>query len=113
MKTTININRHIIAANKKLGIRKHPITAQTYKSNIYGSQMDIVDKDGNVVASVCYTPDKPLRCGAVAYVQTQLNVVVNNEQQIKANCNARAQLKRKNNKSKTATKRSSRLCSRI
>ena len=46
------------------------ITVKTYKSNVYASHVDILDKDNNVVASVIYCPDDPLPCGAHVWITT-------------------------------------------
>lgn len=74
MKTIIHINRHIMAKNRKEGRQDPPITVKTYKDNRYTKRADILDKEGNVVASVVYQPECQLSCGAVAWVETQLEV---------------------------------------
>lgn len=76
MKRTININRHIIASNKKNGETVPPISVKTYKSTTYGSKVDVLDTFGNVVATIHYTPDNPLSCGATAYITTNNEVRV-------------------------------------
>lgn len=76
MKKKITINRHIIRSNKKNKETIPPISVKTYKSNDYGSNISILDKDGNTVVRVIYSPDKPLSCGATAYISTDLDVVV-------------------------------------
>jgi len=35
-----------------------------------------LDEDGEVVASVVYSPDKPLSCGAKVWIETELEVSV-------------------------------------
>jgi hypothetical protein len=71
----LHINQHVIRANRKTGARDPVITVKRARTNRYLSQADIVLPDGTVVASVRYTPDAPLPCGAVCYVVTALDVV--------------------------------------
>ena len=73
--TRIHINQHVLRRNYKTGERDPVITAKDYKDNRYGNQADIV-VDGEVVASVVYSPDKPLSCGARLWVETRNEVVV-------------------------------------
>lgn len=72
----IHVNRHNIAANRKAGNQKLPVfTAKSYNENVKGHRMEILH-NGEVVATFCYTPDKPLDCGAVAYLETRAEVRV-------------------------------------
>jgi hypothetical protein len=73
MKTIIHVNQHKIRAR-----HESPLTVKTYKSNTEASRADIV-VDGKVVASVVYSPDKPLSCGARVWIETQEEVVVDPE----------------------------------
>jgi len=45
MKTIIHVNQHKIRSNKE---------------NVYSNSVKIIDKQGNVVATVLYRPDRPL-----------------------------------------------------
>lgn len=76
MKTIIHVNQHKIRSNQKTGKRDPVITCKTYKSNQYGSKVEILDKEGRVVATVIYSPDKPLSCGARVWIETenQINI---------------------------------------
>ena len=76
MKKRIHINQHVIKSNKKNKQTKPPITVKTYKSNDYGNSVSIRDKDGNEVARVIYSPDKPLSCGATCWIETNEEVTV-------------------------------------
>lgn len=67
-KTVINVNRHVIAANKKNNLCEPPISIKHKKENLYAHGGAILDKDGNEVARIVYTPDKPLSCGATVYI---------------------------------------------
>lgn len=70
MKSTIHVNRHNIAANKK-GADLPVFTVKDYRRNRKG---DAVACHGPVFFH--YHPDKPLKCGAVAYVVTNSEVDV-------------------------------------
>lgn len=76
MKTIIHVNQHIIKKNRKLDQTEPVLTVKTYKDNRYAMQADIVDKQGTVVASVVYRPNKPLSCGAHVWIETNNKVVV-------------------------------------
>lgn len=72
----IHINQHIIKANAKNGDSNPVITVKTYDSNTYGHTVEILDKNGNVVATVVYSPDKPLPCGAKVWIETSSEVTI-------------------------------------
>lgn len=76
MKTIIHVNQHVIRDNKKNNSDNPPITVKTYKSNNYGARVNILDKDGNVVARVIYRPESPLSCGAHVWIETNSKVEV-------------------------------------
>ena len=69
MKTIIHVNQHRIKSNAKKNLREPVITCKTYKDNNYGHEAAIKDKEGNVVARVVYSPDKPLSCGARVWIE--------------------------------------------
>jgi hypothetical protein len=74
MKKVIHVNQHIIRNNKKTGSKTPPITVKTYKDNHYSDKVSILDRDGNVVATVLYSPEKPLSCGAHVWIETDSEV---------------------------------------
>lgn len=74
LKKRIHINQHKIKSNKRNGSDDPVITVKTYKDNTYMSQANLVDEDGNVVAKIIYSPDKPLSCGATVWIETNLEV---------------------------------------
>lgn len=74
MRKICHINQHVIRSNRKTGAREPVITVKTYKSNVYANRVDILDKDGNIVASIVNSPDKPLSCGATVWVETNNEV---------------------------------------
>lgn len=71
MKTVIHVNRHRIAANRKGGEAMPVFTVRDYKKARRGNS---VICHGPV--QFCYTPDRPLSCGATAYVVTYGKVEV-------------------------------------
>jgi hypothetical protein len=71
MKKIIHINQHVIRRNTKTGERNPVITCKTYKTNNYADKVIIKDKDGDEVATIIYSPDKPLSCGARVWIETK------------------------------------------
>ncbi len=74
MKTKIHVNQHVIRKNLKEKTRDPVLTVKTYKDNRYAHQALIKDAQGNVVAKVIYSPDKPLSCGARVWIETENEV---------------------------------------
>lgn len=70
----IHINQHNIRHNKKTGDNKPVISVKTYKSNHYGHEVDIGGP-----ATVIYSPNKPLSCGARVWVETDAEVRLHGE----------------------------------
>tara|TARA_B100001989_G_scaffold252238_1_gene233631 strand:+ start:4069 stop:4314 length:246 start_codon:yes stop_codon:yes gene_type:complete len=81
VKTIIHVNQHVIKANKKVALddAEPVLTVKTYKDNRYAKTAVIRDADGNEVARVVYRPHKPLGCGAHCWIETQLEVTVDEE----------------------------------
>lgn len=75
VKHRIHVNRHNVASNRRHGTRLPVFTAKSYKENRTGTLVKIMH-DGEEVARFVYSPDKPLSCGAVAWVETDQEVVV-------------------------------------
>jgi hypothetical protein len=75
MKTIIHVNQHNIKANAK-GNDLPVITCKTYKSNDYGKEVVIYDKQGEEVAKVVYSPDKALSCGAKVWIETNNKIKI-------------------------------------
>ena len=67
----IHVNQHIIKANRKSGERTPPLTMKSYNKNVKATEISI---DGK--ARVIYSPDKPLPCGAVVWIETDNNAIV-------------------------------------
>jgi hypothetical protein len=73
LKTILHVNQHNIRANSK-GADLPVLTVKDYKQNRKCNQALIKDAEGNVVAKLVYSPDKPLSCGAKVWIETELNV---------------------------------------
>lgn len=73
MKTIVHVNQHHIKANAK-GAELPVLTVKDYKQNRRCNRAIIKDDDGNIVAQLIYSPDKPLSCGAKVWIETELNV---------------------------------------
>ena len=67
----IHVNQHVIKANRKSGERTPPLTMKSYNKNIKATEISI---DGK--ATVIYSPDKPLPCGAVVWIETDDDAIV-------------------------------------
>ena len=67
----IHVNQHIIKAHRKTGERTPPLTMKSYDKNVKATEISI---DGK--ARVVYSPDKPLPCGAVVWIETDNNAIV-------------------------------------
>lgn len=76
MKKRIHVNKHVIEQNKKNQENQPVLSCKTYKENIYGNDIKIFDKEGNICANIKYSPQKPLSCGAVVWIETDNEVEV-------------------------------------
>lgn len=74
MKTIIHVNQHVIRANAKDGTNEPPLTIKTYKDGWNAQEVDILGKDGNVVATIVHRPHQPLSCGARVWIETKNEV---------------------------------------
>ena len=74
MKTIVHVNQHVIKANRSNGAVDPVLTVKTYKSNDYAHEAQIMDANGEVAATVIYSPDKPLSCGAHVWIETHNEV---------------------------------------
>jgi hypothetical protein len=71
MKTVIHVNRHHIAANRKAATALPVFTVKDYRQNRRGNHVEVLGP-----STYIYSPDKPLPCGAVAWVETHAEVIV-------------------------------------
>ena len=72
----IHVNRHNIAYNKKHMhdrdfVERMPFTVKTYKDNYKLDYVECLDR-----VRLVYRPDKPLPCGAVAWMETEGDVII-------------------------------------
>ena len=66
----VHVNRHVIARNRKTGEREPALRVKTYKANVACNEAVFTGE-----ARVVYRPDKPLSCGAVAWVESDHPVI--------------------------------------
>ena len=71
MKTRIHVNQHVLKKNSKTGQRNSVFTVKTYKSNEYSNKVSILGP-----SKVVYSPDRPLSCGAKAWIETNSEVIL-------------------------------------
>ena len=72
----IHVNRHNVAYNKRHKddpdfVERMPFTVKTYKDNYKLDYVECLDR-----VRLVYQPDKPLPCGAVAWMETKGRVYV-------------------------------------
>ncbi len=67
--TRIHVNMHKIRANKKNGTSEPVFTVKRGKKNTYAREVVIRDEGGREVARIVYRPEKPLSCGARAWIE--------------------------------------------
>ena len=65
-KLRLHVNRHVIASNRKRGEREPVYRLKVGSKNVI-SETDNIELLGRW--RVVYSPDKPLSCGAVAYIE--------------------------------------------
>lgn len=70
MKKIIHISQHNLRKNRKDGTNLKVITVRTYNSLKRTNHLEILDKNGNTVAKLVYSPKKPLSCGATIWLET-------------------------------------------
>ncbi len=71
MKTIIHVKQDAIRRNMKTGSRDPAIIARNYKGLQYGHDVVI-----HGPSRVVYSPDKPLKCGARVWIETESEVEV-------------------------------------
>jgi hypothetical protein len=70
-KTRIHVNQHILRDNRKTGKRNPVLTVKTSKSNRRAHKVKILGP-----SELVYSPDKPLSCGAVLWIETTAEVEI-------------------------------------
>lgn len=82
MKNRVIVNRHNIAWNKKHkeeGEVRPVLVAHSYKESKRGNRVDILDSDGEILATFVYRPENPLSCGATVWMVTDQPIRVSPE----------------------------------
>ena len=74
MKTIIHINRNIIQQNEKRNERKPVCRVEVGGKTWYGSAVDILGP-----STMVYSPDKPRRCGAKLWIETDSEVFIHDK----------------------------------
>ena len=76
----IHVNQHHIRFNKHKKqydweCPAKPVLTTKFKGKTFTSnRASIMDEDGNTIATVVYSPDKPLSCGAKVWIETKERV---------------------------------------
>lgn len=82
MKKRIHVNQHRIRINinKPEHVQLPPIGVEWSSEKQYGRTVKIFDKAGEVVATLIYSPDKPLKCGARLWIETDSKVQIDDQE---------------------------------
>ena len=74
MKAIIHINKNLKQSNDKHG-RSNPVCrVEVGGETLYGSRVDILGP-----SSMIYSPDKPRKCGAKLWIETEGEVVIHDK----------------------------------
>jgi hypothetical protein len=65
----LHVDQHAIRANRKGGLQKPPLTAQTSKGPHKGWEVEVRGP-----SKLVYSPGRPLSCGATVWVETHAEV---------------------------------------
>jgi|TARA_A100000172_G_C3035586_1_gene108382 hypothetical protein len=74
MKTIIHINKNLKQSNDKHGKSFPVCRVETEGKTWYGTKVDILGP-----SSMIYSPDKPRKCGAKLWIETDDKVVIHNK----------------------------------
>ena len=76
----IHVNKHVIGSNRKHGRNDPPLTVKmSDNSNHKGHRVALYDDDGHLMAVVVHRPDRPLKCGAVVWIETNMRAKVGDD----------------------------------
>ena len=73
-KTIIHINKNIIQQNNKRGTKLPVCRVEKNGKTWYGSKVDILGP-----SEMIYSPDKPRRCGAKLWIETDSEIIIHNK----------------------------------
>jgi len=77
-KKRIHINKHVIASNKRNGTHQPVISIKTSKTNTYAHKVQI-NGPSEVIHAYEGSGHKPLSCGAIVWIETYSELVVDGE----------------------------------
>lgn len=77
----VHVASMTIKRNRVTGDRAPPVIAKRGRGgkSARAQSVDILGPDGGVVATVVYSPDRPLPCGAVVFVECKYGVLVDGQ----------------------------------
>lgn len=80
-KYLVHVNRHTITRNKRNGTNEPDIAVRRGRSSKaeYANSVDILDANGNVVATIGSHRDRPLPCGATVWLECLYGVAMHVE----------------------------------
>jgi len=74
VKTIIHTNRNVIQRNEKNGTRLPVCRVDVQGKTWYGSSIEILGS-----SQMVYSPDKPLKCGAKLWLETEATVIIHDK----------------------------------
>jgi len=74
MKTIIHINKNLKQSNDKHGRSTPVCRVEVGGETLYGSRVDILGP-----SSMIYSPDKPRKCGAKLWIETDAEVIIHDK----------------------------------
>ena len=74
MKTIIHINKNLKQSNDKHGGSNPVCRVEVGGETLYGSRVDILGP-----SSMIYSPDKPRKCGAKLWIETDAEVIIHDK----------------------------------
>ena len=74
MKTIIHINKNLKQSNDKHGKTRPVCRVETEGKTWYGSSVDMLGP-----SSMIYSPDKPRKCGAKLWIETDGEVIIHDK----------------------------------
>jgi hypothetical protein len=67
----IHVNKHVVAGNRKHGVNNPPLTVKVGRDNFRCHDVEVLGP-----SAVIHSPEKPLKCGAVIWMETTAAVRV-------------------------------------
>lgn len=70
MRARVVVNRHVIKSNLVHGRNEAVFSIQTSRGVIKADSILIKDARGSAIGRLVYRPEKPLKCGATVWLET-------------------------------------------